>query len=181
MRYAILTLLCTLLLGACSTQDKAVRDQQKALNARIDSIRAVEAMAAVDSGHFAVRFERLNFRHGGTFTVHSNINFAYVNGEKGAIQLASPAAPAGPNGIGGITLSGSVRNYTTTHNRKGDVTATYTLVGYGMTATVVLKMQKGSTDAHLQIDAGYSNAGMNADGKLSPYDPNGIVKGFPDL
>ena len=149
-------------MGACSTTDKALRQQEKELRAQVDSVRAVSAMQSLERQQFMVLVDRISFRHGGTYPVQSNINYLYINGDKGSVQLASPVAAPGPNGIGGLAS-----------------TATFLVSGYGTTANISLKLRKGDTRAHIDIE-GPANMAMSADGILKPYDPSEIVRGYPD-
>lgn len=169
-----------LITGACSTTDKALRQQEKQLREQADSLQAAAAMQALEKQQFMVLVDRISFRHGGTYPVQSNINYVYVNGDKGSVQLASPVAAPGPNGIGGLTFTGGVRNFKFRTDKKGNATATCMVSGYGRTANISIKLRKGDTRAHIDIDAGAGNMAMSADGTLTVYDPSLIVKGYPD-
>ena len=114
------------------------------------------------------------------FNVNSNINYIYTQGTKGSVQLASPFASPGPNGVGGLTFTGGVRNFVLKKDKKGNATATYMVSGYGVTANISIKLRKGSCDAHVSVDASIGTMGMTVDGKLTRYDPTLIVKGYPD-
>lgn len=166
-------------MGACSTTDKALRQQEKELRAQVDSVRAVSAMQSLERQQFMVLVDRISFRHGGTYPVQSNINYLYINGDKGSVQLASPVAAPGPNGLGGLTFTGGVRNFKFRTDKKGNATATFLVSGYGTTANISLKLRKGDTQAHIDIE-GPANMAMSADGILKPYDPSEIVRGYPD-
>lgn len=174
----LLTLAIALItLISCSTTDKAVREQQKQLDRRLDSIKAIAAADAIRNHNFIIAADRVTFKHGGTFSANPTINFISMQNDKGTIQLASPAMPPGPNGIGGFTLSGQVRNIHLSYDKKGNAMLTYVLSGMGLTADVTVRLPKGKTMATAVVDAGYSTAGMTVDGRLSPFDPSSVVKG----
>ena len=90
MRILTATFLCLLIMGACSTTDKALRQQEKELRAQVDSVRAVSAMQSLERQQFMVLVDRISFRHGGTYPVQSNINYLYINGDKGFLARSRP-------------------------------------------------------------------------------------------
>lgn len=183
-RKLILSMLIVAALGAaitsCSAQDKALRAQKKAEQAMLDSINSIRAFKAMEQKVFLVKFDRIAGRRGGNVSANNNLNFAYVNGTQGAIQVGSAFAPPGPNGVGGITLSGQVRNYEYSLDKKGNGIVSYMVAGQGMSASVRVKLPKNGTYAHVEIDANYGPGRIDADGTLLPYSATEVVKGYPD-
>lgn len=165
------------LLGSCSSADKETRQLRKAIAARQDSLRAVAAMESLKALDFAVAADRISFKHGGSFNVNSTINFIARKGDWGAVQIASSAGNPGPNGIGGITLEGAVRNTRLFTDEKGTTTLTYTLSDKGLSADIMVRLGKGQINAIATVDAAYSGAGMTIYGILSPYSAGRVVKG----
>ncbi len=164
---------------ACSSsKDAAATAREKAMNAKLDSLRAVEAMNAFKSGKFIIAVSRITFKHGGTFQPNPTLNFISCDAESGSIQLASPSAPGpGANGLGGITLDGSIRNASFKTDKKGNATYNYILSGMGLSAEVTVRLSKGATRATASVDASYSTDGMMVEGALSPLNGQQVVRG----
>ena len=51
------------------------------------------------------------FKYGNMAYVNSNTNFVSVKGDKAVVQVAFNIPVSGPNGIGGVTVDGSVSDY----------------------------------------------------------------------
>lgn len=165
--------------NSCSSTDKALRQQQKALQTRVDSAQAVAAHRALADRNFLLPVDNLTFLHGGTFTVNSTICFLSMQGDKGVIQIASPVANPGPNGIGGFTLEGTVSNLRHNVSKKGDTVMSYRISGKGLTADVSISLPHGTTRASATVEPGYGPGAMRIDGRISPYEPNNVVSGTP--
>lgn len=78
------------------------RKIEKRIEATQDSIRSVEAFAALEQLDFVLEANRLSFKRGETAYVTSNTNFVSLSDDKAVIQIA-PFYGGGPNGVGGIT------------------------------------------------------------------------------
>jgi len=164
---------------SCSSTDKVLRQQQKALQTRVDSARAVAAHRALADRDFLLPVDNLTFMHGGSFTVNSTICFLSMQGDNGVIQIASPIANPGPNGIGGFTLEGTVSNLRHSVNKKGDTVMSYRVSGKGLSAEVSINLPGGTTRASATVEPGYGPGSMRVDGHISPYSNNTVVSGTP--
>lgn len=99
------------------------REIEKRIEAIQDSIRSVEAFAALEQLDFVLEANRLSFKRGETAYVTSNTNFVSLSDDKAVIQIA-PFHGGGPNGVGGITLEGRASNIKLKTDKKGNVTLT---------------------------------------------------------
>ena len=107
--FMIMTL--TLLAGHIQAQDtekKLSREEKKALQEQLDSLFAVEAIQAINEKAFTLEADQVVFKYGNMAYVNSNTNFVSVKGDKAVVQVAFNIPVSGPNGIGGVTVDGSV-------------------------------------------------------------------------
>ena len=68
---------------------------------------------------FVIAADRITFKSGQSFNVSNTLNFLKVYKNKGVLQIAPiNSTNLGPNGLGGITMDGSIQQYEITD--KGD-------------------------------------------------------------
>ena len=111
-----------------------------------DSIANIAAQRLLQQGDFALVAERISIGRGGVRSVTPNTNFIIVTGSEATVQ-ASPAITGGPNGVGGITFSGSISNYRVETNKKGQTTAKFHIQSRIGSAEVTIVLEKGYNGA----------------------------------
>lgn len=89
-------------------QRDAERARLKAEEQAQDAISYDDAMAALKAHQFVMEADQVMFRNGRSAFVNSNTNFVLVNQGRGTVQVAFNTAYPGPNGIGGVTVDGTV-------------------------------------------------------------------------
>jgi hypothetical protein len=139
--FMIMTL--TLLAGHIQAQDtekKLSREEKKALQEQLDSLFAVEAIQAINEKAFTLEADQVVFKYGNMAYVNSNTNFVSVKGDKAVVQVAFNIPVSGPNGIGGVTVDGSVSDYEVKTDKKGNLSLSMNVMGTGISARVNISM-----------------------------------------
>lgn len=158
-------------------QKATERARLKAAEQAANTVLYNDAMTALQSKQFVMEADRVIFRNGQSAFVSSNTNFVLVNQERGTVQVAFNTSYAGPNGIGGITVDGSVSEIKTTTDKKGNLNCTFSIQGIGISAQVFLTLIKGSNNATVTITPNFNSNRMSLSGKLVPLENSDIFKG----
>ena len=163
------------------SEQKARRDaeraRQKAEAETLDSLMFRSALAALKGQQFVLEADRVIFKRGETAYVSSNTNFVLMNGDESTVQIAFNTPAAGPNGIGGITVDGSVSGFEIKTGKKGDISCNFSVQGVGISALVYLHMSKGSNDATVTITPNFNSNKLTLTGKIVPLEQSSIFKG----
>lgn len=152
-------------------------EQEKRIEAIQDSIRSVEAFAALEQLDFMLEANRLSFKRGETAYVTSNTNFVSLSDDKAVIQIA-PFHGGGPNGVGGITLEGRASNIKLKTDKKGNVTFTMSVSGTGLSATVDISLPKNSYMASVTVTPNFHSNRVTLYGILLPAGKSDVFKGW---
>ena len=167
--FMIMTL--TLLAGHIQAQDtekKLSREEKKALQEQLDSLYAVEAIQAINEKAFTLEADQVVFKYGNMAYVNSNTNFVSV---KGDIPVS------GPNGIGGVTVDGSVSDYEVKTDKKGNLSLSMNVMGTGISARVNISMPKGTNKATVEINPNFNSNRMTLNGVVLPIQKSSVFKG----
>lgn len=160
---------------------KAQRDAERArLKAEEQAQAAIsyeDAMAALKARQFVMEADRVMFRNGQNAFVNSNTNFVLVNQGRGTVQVAFNTVHPGPNGIGGVTVDGTVSDLRTATDKRGNVNCNFSIQGTGISAQVFLTLTKGGNGATVTITPNFNSNTMTLSGKLVPLEQSGIFKG----
>ena len=144
---------------------KARKEAEKAKKEAEEMALFAEAFKALNDGYFVLEADRVEFRRGTNVYVSPNTNFISMVDEKATIQLNSTgAAFSGPNGIGGITVDGNVSNISLKQDRKGNITYNMMVQGVGVSATVTIRMSKGSNFCTAMVSPNFNGNRMNFTG-----------------
>ena len=104
--------------------EKQLKKEQKAEEA---AQKANLVSAMVEYQRFVLEAYSLKDKRGNLVNVSSNINFVAADSLQGVIQVGSNTY-IGANGVGGVTVEGSISNYKyTLHERSGSYTISYYL------------------------------------------------------
>lgn len=162
-----------LTLVGCKTQDPAVKvakeAEQKAWYAK--------AVQALNDRRFVLEANQVTFKRGNFVYVNSNTNFVSLHDDKATIQLAFNSPYAGPNGIGGITVDGSASNIKTDTDSKGNVTISMSVMGVGVSASVVIRMSNGSNRCSATVYPNFNSNVITFSGDLYSEEDSNVFKG----
>ena len=92
---------------------RARSEQRRELNELADSIAGVQAAAAVQNRDFVLEADQVTFKNGYTVFVDSNTTFISVKGNRAVVQISPSNFASGPNGVGGVTVDGSISGWST--------------------------------------------------------------------
>lgn len=117
---AVVAVLAVITAGAQTAGNKKPSKQErKAMQARIDSLMNLKAQSAINDTAFVIEADEVTFKRGYTVHVTSNTNFIAFCGDKAVVQVAFNVPWPGFNGLGGITLEGSVSGYKKDYRQEG--------------------------------------------------------------
>ena len=157
-------------------REKEKRKKEKRIEEIQDSIRAVEAFAALEQLDFVVEADRLFFKRGESAFVASNTNFISLSDDKAVIQVA-PFNGGGPNGVGGITLEGRASNIKLKTDKKGNAILNMSVSGTALSATIDVSLQKKSYQATVTVSPNFHSNRVTLYGILLPSALSDVYKG----
>ena len=117
------------------------------------------------------------FRNGQTAFVTSNTNFVLVNQGRGTVQVAFNTVYPGPNGIGGVTVDGTVSDIKTSTDKRGNINCSFSIQGIGISAQIFLTLTNGDNNATVTINPNFNSNTMTLSGSLLPLNQSNIFKG----
>lgn len=148
--------------------------REKRLEAMRDSIAFVEAQMALDSSYFVITADRIMLDNRvNIMSPEAGTNFVLVQGDKAIVQLAFNTGFSGLNGLGGITVEGTIDNRKTKVSKKGDISYSFSVNGISISAQVYITVYKNTNQTMVYINPNFNSNTMTVYGPLIPYDHNG--------
>ena len=148
--------------------------REKKLEELRDSIAFVEAKMAIDSSYFVITADRIMLDNRiNVMAPESSTNFILVQGDKAIVQLALSRAHPGLNGLGGITVDGTIGGRKIKTTKKGDIYYTFNVNGTGISAQVTITVYKNSNQSMVYISPNFHSNTLTVYGPLIPYDHYG--------
>ena len=143
-----------------------------------DSIAFVQAVEALRSGSWALEASNITFTNGVTRFVTESTNYVSINNGQGTVQTAFDNSNIySPNGLGGITLEGSVTGERMSQDSNGNIYYSYTIQGPNISAMVYVTLAVNSNQASARIDPNFSGNSMTMNGYIYPYSTAGVFQG----
>ena len=124
------------LVNGLKSRQKTLWKEQRDLQNRIDSVYWDEALDAIKDTTFTLEADKVVFPYGLIAYVNSNTNFVSVNKDDAVVQVAFNVPFSGPNGIGGVTVQGSVSGYKIQTDKKGTTQVSMSVTGIGISAQI---------------------------------------------
>jgi hypothetical protein len=158
-------------------QKELIKEKRKAeKKAAEDSVKQVVAYM-LENRSFVLEADYIAGRSGSRIPVSSNLNFIIVDSANAVIQLGSNNG-LGANGVGGITVDGSVSRYelAKNENKKG-ISYTVTLFVnsvLGVYDIILWVSQEGYTTATIR---GTTSGSLSYSGNLVPIETSRVYKG----
>lgn len=122
------------------------RKERKAAEALQDSIEYEAAVRAMKDMGFVIEADRLILTSGENVMVQSNVNFVSVEDDRAVIQV-SPLRGPGVNGVGGITVDGTVSDVRFETDKKGNIYMSMKVLGAVASCQVSISLPKGGLTA----------------------------------
>lgn len=155
-----------------------LKAEQKALQAKLDSALYEESLAAIEDTAFTLEADRVIFKDGEIAYVTSNTNFVSVNKNHAVVQVAFNVPASGFNGLGGITVQGSVMGYQIKVDKKGEIHVEMDVQGTAISARVYISMFEGAHDASVDVVPNFNSDRITLNGVLLPLKKSQVYQGF---
>ena len=158
---------------------KKEREARKVLEAQQDSVAYLQAVEAMKAGAFVLEADNVSFPNGIVRYVSSNTNYVQVDNGKGIVQTAFSnfAYNPGPNGLGGITVEGTISGLQMKEDKDGNFYYNYTIQGVAISATVFITLTGGTNQASVTISPNFNNNNMTMMGRLVPLGESEVYQG----
>lgn len=162
------------------TQAEQTAARQRALDKELqqmqDSVNYAQALQALERLDFVLEADKLVFKRGDSAFVNSITNFVSLSDNRAVIQIA-PFVGGGPNGVGGITLTGYASDIRIRTDRKGNTYFTMNVMGTALSAYVTFSLPKGSNCATVTIDPTFNGERVTFYGRLLPAKQSKVFEG----
>ena len=156
---------------------RARSEQRRELNALADSIAGVQAVAAVKNRDFVLEADQVTFKNGNTVFVNSSTTFISVKGNRAVVQISPSNFAAGPNGVGGVTVDGSISGMQLMVDKKGRTTLSFNVMGIGINAQIEVYMTPGTNRASATIYPNFNSNTVWIEGDIVPYENSDVFEG----
>ena len=117
--------------------NRMVREQQ-------NMIAYQDAVKALKSNSWVLQANTLFNNFGAAIPVTNNLNFVAMDNNQVSLQLAFNGFNPGPNGLGGITLTGWPSSINERVDKNGNITYTFNVMGAALFAQVTVRLGYGS-------------------------------------
>ncbi len=162
-------------------QERAARKAEKEAKKKAEEAegRRLFEMAkqAVDSCDFVVEAEKVEFRSGRFVYVNSSTNFVSLQGNEATIQLSFNIPVSGVNGLGGITVDGTITRIEQKQDRQGNMMYEMMVQGIAVSANVVIRLTEGSNECRVTVMPNFHSNRISFIGYLWPGALSRIFKG----
>ena len=144
---------------------------EKEMRAQVNLLAHDKAIQAMEQGYFVVMADRISSgRTGYTSTgLSDNANFLLRQGDAGIFQVAYLRGNPGANGLGGMTLHGSVKGVKIKENKDGTVNMTYNMSSYQMNAYISIHLYKDCDRVMVDVNPTMGSNRITLYGRLVPY------------
>lgn len=156
---------------------EAEKERERKERAFRDSLSFEMAKAAVEEGRFVIVANQIRGRRGYTVNVNESTNFVLLQDGRATVQFAVERGLGGPNGMGGITVEGSVSGTKITYDKRGNLNYTTFVTGTAISADVRFILPKDGSRCEVTVSSNYNNWRLTFVGELKPYSAD-IFQGY---
>ena len=154
------------------------RAAEERMEVHNDSVQYLQAIAALQSGSWALEASNVSINNGASNFVTESTNFISINNGTATVQTAFDNSNIySPNGLGGITLTGRVTNEEMRIDRYGNVYYNFGINGSEISATVSIVLSAGNNQASATVNPNFNNSNLTMSGYIYPYSNAGIIEG----
>lgn len=157
---------------------KARSEQRREMNELTDSIAGVQAAAAVQNRDFVLEADQVTFKNGNTVFVNSSTTFISVKGNRAVVQISPSNFASGPNGVGGVTVDGSISGMQRMVDKRGNTTISFNVMGIGINAQIEIYMSPGTNRASATIYPNFNSNTVWVEGEIVPYENSDVFEGM---
>lgn len=156
---------------------RARSEQRREINELTDSIAGVQAAIAVQNRDFVLQADQVTFKNGSTVFVNSTTTFISVKGNRAVVQISPSNFSSGPNGVGGVTVDGSISGMQRMVDKKGRTTVSFNVMGIGINAQIEIYMVPGTNRASATIYPNFNSNTVWVEGDIVPYSSSNVFEG----
>ena len=153
------------------------RQEQKNLQQKIDSVQFIEAKEAIRDTAFTLEADNVVFKYGERAYVTPSTNFVSVSNGNAVIQTSFNIPVAGPNGMGGITVEGSISKYKTSTDRDGNIRVSFYTMGTVANCQVNIVLYADSNKATVDLFPTFNSDRLTLEGAILPNNKSFVVQG----
>jgi hypothetical protein len=151
--------------------------ERREINELTDSIAGVQAAVAVQNRDFVLEADQVTFKNGSTVFVNSTTTFISVKGNRAVVQISPSNFSSGPNGVGGVTVDGSISGMKSMVDKKGRTTISFNVMGIGINAQIEIYMVPGTNRASATIYPNFNSNTVWVEGDIVPYSSSNVFEG----
>lgn len=148
------------------------------MQALADSISSVQARASLRNQDFVLEADNITFKNGSTVFVNSATNFISVKGDRAVVQISPSTFSSGPNGVGGVTVDGTISDQQVTRGKDGRITFSMNVNGIGINAEVHIYMSPNSNQATATVYPNFNSNTVWLSGTIVPYENSSVFEGM---
>lgn len=156
---------------------RARTEKEHQLDQLADSLAGVQATAALKNRDFVLEADNVSFKNGMTAFVNSTTNFISVKGNRAVVQISPSNFSSGPNGLGGVTVDGTISGVEIRTDKKGGVTYSMNVMGIGINAQVEIYTTPGTNRATATVYPNFNSNTVWMEGNIVPYENSTVIEG----
>lgn len=154
---------------------KEKRKKRKAERKLSEEFRHAEASKALKDYNFVLEANTLYTKKGRSIDVSNNLNFISINGDDAELQLAFRNFK-GLNGLGGITLKGTISNKKYKIDKHGNESLSFSVMGPILLVEVRINLGAYDNYADAEVDATTRSRKLKFRGNLISSDKSKVYK-----
>lgn len=158
-------------------QFRSRSEQDRHLNALADSLASIQGRAALANKDFVLEASSVTFNNGMTAYVNPTTNFISLKGDKAVVQISPDSFSSGPNGVGGVTVEGTITDLKIMTDKRGRTTLSMNVMGIGINAQVQVYMYPDSNRASATVYPNFNSNTIWVQGNLVPYENSNVFEG----
>lgn len=143
-----------------------------------DSLAGEQAALSLQQATFVLEADAVTFKRGTRVQVNSSTNFISVKGSRAVVQVSPSYFAAGPNGLGGVTVDGTVSGVKVSTDKRGNIHYSMNVTGIGISARVDIVITAESNYAYAVVMPNFNSNSVRLDGRIVPYSLSRSVEGM---
>lgn len=155
---------------------EAIRMHNKMVREQQNMIAYQDAAKALQNNSWVLQANTLFNDYGMAMPVTNNTNFVAMDNNRLSLQLAFNGFNPGPNGLGGVTLTGWPSSINDRVDKNGNITYTFNVMGAALFAQVTVRMSYGSNYATAIVSSNRNGRDLTFSGILVPYSQSNIFQ-----
>ena len=156
---------------------KAEKEAKKAAEEAAGMALFEQCVKAMENRHFTVEADRIEVKRGLFTNVNSGTNFVQLEGDLATIQLSFNGSALGANGMGGLTVDGRAEDIDMKTDKKGNVTFRMRVKDASVSATITIKIAKGTNQCTAFVNSDFNGNRINFSGVMKPSGLSNVIKG----